>query len=276
MEKIKAGSILLIDAHVHIHDCFILNEFLNSAWENFKHAAQTYFNLKQFTGILFLTESSGVNQFNILKEKSGTSNSQNDEWSFRLTEEENSIIAAKNEEQKIVIVAGRQIVTKENLEVLALGILNGIEDKEHTHEVINKVIRKGGLAVIPWGVGKWIGKKRKIVMEILRAQGPDSLFVGDNGNRPFFWSNKKILKKFEEKNIKNLNGSDPLPFKSEYGRAGKFGFAMEGFINFDKPFESITEKIFDKQVELLRYGRLENPYRFFRNQILMQIKKKLR
>ncbi|HSR18390.1 MAG TPA: hypothetical protein VLM39_09915 [Ignavibacteriaceae bacterium] len=140
MEKIKAESILLIDAHVHIHESFIINQFLNSAWENFNNAARNYFDIKKFTAILLLTESSGVNQFSILKERSRESNSQkNNEWSFHLTQEENSIIAAKNEEQKIIIIAGRQIVTKERLEVLGLGIINGIEDKGNIQEVINNI-----------------------------------------------------------------------------------------------------------------------------------------
>ncbi|MGE5845581.1 MAG: hypothetical protein ACM34O_02570 [Ignavibacteria bacterium] len=277
MEKIKAESMLLIDAHVHIHESFIIDRFLNSAWENFKNAAENYFDIKKFAAILFLTESSGVNQFRILKEKSRESNSQkNYEWSFCLTEEENSIIASKSEEQKIIIIAGKQIVTKERLEVLGLGIINGIEDKRNIQEVINNINGKGGLAVIPWGVGKWIGEKRKIVRDSIKTGKPGLLFIGDNGNRPFFWSNKKIFEQFEEKNIRNLSGSDPLPFKTENDRAGSFGFAMEGFLNFDKPFESIIMKLLNEQPELFYYGKLETPYRFFRNQILMQIKKKLR
>ncbi|HSR18391.1 MAG TPA: hypothetical protein VLM39_09920 [Ignavibacteriaceae bacterium] len=131
------------------------------------------------------------------------------------------------------------------------------------------------MAVIPWGVGKWIGEKRKIVRNSIKTGKPGLLFIGDNGNRPFFWFNEKIFKEYKKINIRNLSGSDPLPFKSETGRAGSFGFALEGFINFDKPFQSVLKKL-NEQPELFQYGRLETPFRFFRNQILMQIKKKLR
>ncbi|HVO73724.1 MAG TPA: hypothetical protein VMT35_06850, partial [Ignavibacteriaceae bacterium] len=234
-----------------------------------KNAAKN-FNREKFAPVLFLTESWGVNQFKILKEKKYGNKKG---WNFAPTQEENSIVAVKNEEKKIIIIAGRQIVTKEKLEVLGLGILNAIGDKKPIKEVIDDVKKKGGLAVIPWGVGKWVGSKKKIVNETLELPG---LFVGDNGNRPFFWSNKKIFSQFEKKNIKNLSGSDPLPFKSESGRAGSFGFAMEGVVNFDRPFESLLNKLSGEQPELLYYGKLEEPFRFFKNQILMQIKKKTR
>jgi len=275
MQKKDSSNILLIDAHVHIHDCFDIDELLNSALRNFQNAAQKYFNAKSFTCVLMLTESYGVDYFTYLKEDR-LKNNQNSEWSFHLTQENNSIIAEKNKMDKLVIISGRQIVTKEKLEVLGLGIMNGIGDKNLLKDTIRAVVDRGGLAVIPWGVGKWIGLKKRIVKKLVNENNTSVLFLGDNGNRPFFWLKSKILKDAENKKINNLSGSDPLPFKTENNRAGSFGFAAEGFINFDEPFKSIFNMIVNEKAELIMFGKLETPFRFFRNQILMQVKKKLR
>lgn len=52
-------------------------------------------------------------------------------------------------------MAGRQIVTAEKLEVLALGTDLDIDDGRPIREVLSLVTENGGLPVIPWGAGKW-------------------------------------------------------------------------------------------------------------------------
>jgi hypothetical protein len=49
---------ILIDAHVHIYDCFDLEKFFDSAYANFKSAAEQLGHTNDFTGILLLAETS--------------------------------------------------------------------------------------------------------------------------------------------------------------------------------------------------------------------------
>jgi hypothetical protein len=54
---------ILVDAHVHIHDCYNVGEFFDSACTNFKFAAERLGHENNFTGILLLTETPNENWF---------------------------------------------------------------------------------------------------------------------------------------------------------------------------------------------------------------------
>ena len=56
-------KITIIDAHVHIHPNFELNKFINSAFKNFGNFVTKSFSGHNYTGVLCLTESAGVNYF---------------------------------------------------------------------------------------------------------------------------------------------------------------------------------------------------------------------
>ena len=52
---------ILVDAHVHIYDCFDLETFLDSALENFKAEAARCGQEDSLTAILLLTETAREN-----------------------------------------------------------------------------------------------------------------------------------------------------------------------------------------------------------------------
>ncbi|MEM1170460.1 MAG: hypothetical protein AAGJ08_15610 [Cyanobacteria bacterium P01_H01_bin.35] len=83
------------------------------------------------------------------------------------TQESISIYATNNENQKIFIIAGRQIVTAEKLEVLALISDSEFADGLPLETTIKNIVSKNGIPVLPWGVGKWIGKRGKILQKLL-------------------------------------------------------------------------------------------------------------
>ncbi len=91
------------------------------------------------------------------------------------TSEENSLLCFNSNGHKIFFIAGRQIVTSEKLEVLALGLREDFKDNKPIEEVIDYIILKNALPVIPWGVGKWSGKRGAIV-ENLIEQNPKFFF----------------------------------------------------------------------------------------------------
>ena len=84
------------------------------------------------------------------------------------------------------------------------------------YPVIRAVQENNALPVIPWGAGKWMGKRGEIVRRIMEDQKYYPVFMGDNGNRPFFWKKPAIFDEAKEKfNIANISGSDPLPFSGK-------------------------------------------------------------
>jgi hypothetical protein len=85
-----------------------------------------------------------------------------------------------------------------------------------------------------------------------------------------------IFKLAEKKGIFNLPGSDPLNFKSETSKPGSFGFYFNEKIDLDFPLKDLKQKILTNKKQFSVYGKLENPFKFFSNQINIQINKKLR
>jgi hypothetical protein len=268
-------SIVLVDAHVHIHECFDLNIFLNSSYKNFKKCAKN-FNAQSFEGVLCLTENSKVNFFSKFRKTAELNSNQGNslDWKFHITDEPNSIRLSRNQDEVMYIIAGRQIITKEKLEVLGIGLLQSIDNGKSLADVVELVNQNEALPIIPWGVGKWMGYRRKVISNFIVKYKNGSLFVGDNNNRPFFWVKSTIFKQAGRLNIRNLQGTDPLPFKSEVTKAGRYGFMIEARINQTKPFDEIKKKVNDLNSPLLQYGRPEKTLRFFSNQIQMQLIKR--
>jgi hypothetical protein len=269
---------LLIDAHVHIYDCFDLNELLNSAYSNFRSAAKRLDSEDNFSGILLLAETSKDDWYNRLYDcadvKQLPDNRTVYHWSFQHTDEHYSLFAKFNDVKKLLLIAGRQILTAENIEVLALCTSESFDDGLPILNLIKKIKEKNGLAVIPWGVGKWFGNRGRMVADVI---GDDSslIYLGDNGNRPRFWMRPTLFRLAERKGIKVLPGSDPLPFLSESRRAGSYGFFTDFQIDPRRPGSFIKQILRDPDMAInSTFGKLEKSYRFFLNQLRMQIAKR--
>jgi hypothetical protein len=191
-------------------------------------------------------------------------------WKLAPTEESISISATNNDNQKIFIIAGRQIVTAEKLEVLALISDADFVDSLPVETTIQNIVSKNGIPVLPWGVGKWLGKRGKILQKLLNSDTLPMVYFGDNSGRPNFWSRPSYFQLAEEKGRKILPGTDPLPLKSEYSRPGSFGFIVEGEFNLAEPGKSMKQILLNPTTSVQPYGFLETPLRFIRNQFAIR------
>lgn len=273
------NSRIWADAHVHIYDCYDLEKFLDAALKNFNATAQKSGYSQAETALMFLTETSQDHYFQKLiqlTEPEENSNPILKNWHLFKTGENCSVYAKHSTGQGIFIFAGRQIVTAENLEVLALLTAEEFADGLSIEPTIKQVISKGGIPVLPWGFGKWMGERGTIINRLLEQKESFPLFLGDNGGRPTFWSQPIYFKQAQAKGFKILPGTDPLPFASESWRPGSFGFVLQGTINPDKPAHSIKQILLDPKTQLQSYGTQETPLRFIRNQIAMQLVKRMR
>jgi len=269
---------ILVDAHVHFYDCFDLTVFLDSALSNFQTAAEKLGCHSKFMAVLFFTEGKRENGFQrIARLVEGGQRQKRDpvrSWTFHRTKENISILGRHNGKQGIFLIAGRQIVTAENLEVLALGAEDGLKSGGTLAETLQTVKEAGAIPVIPWGTGKWLGRRGRILRKILEENGDPCLFLGDNGGRPRFWRHPSHFILAEKKGIRVLPGSDPLPFETECLRPGSFGFSLQGSIDPQQPAKELKRLLLDPATPIHSYGELERPFRFFQNQMAMQILKR--
>ncbi len=266
---------IIIDPHVHFYRCFDIQEFLSWAFRNFSTAAKEHPSIGSYQSVLIITDWAGQRWFDhfmsLCGKREGTPLPGLD---FQKTVEETSLIVKGGEGEELILIAGRKIITSEDLEVLAIGCKESFTGNNSLKETVKEIDGARAIPVIPWAVGKWIGKRGKVVEELLTDGDRPLFFLCDNGNRPLFWPWPKLFTRALDNNIKVLAGSDPLHFSTEVSRAGRFAFFVEGSLDRERPTKDLFEILRDQNLEITRYGKLESPYRFFRNQIMMQIFKK--
>ena len=278
MNNPSSSSVLIVDGHVHIHPVFNLARFLDAAHNNCQYEAQSRHQTESFTGFLLLTESLGENWFQQFAswadENIVIQNEEGSEWLVHRTREDGSLLVRANHGAELYLVAGRQIVVKENLEVLALLTAAQFPDGMGLKDTVDAVRNEGAVAVVPWGFGKWWGRRGQILSEFLASQTPTTFFLGDNSGRPGFLPYPPQFQQARMQGIAILPGSDPLPFASEDWRPCSAGFAIQGVVSPQTPAHDLRQFMVDPRTRFYPYHQTENIFRFVRNQIAMQVVKR--
>jgi hypothetical protein len=269
-------NLIIADAHVHLYPNFSPEELLEAALHNFKKIARRDFPNVPWVAFLFLGESKEENGFSFLNRLAGdhkhVSPERTGKWSFHQTREDCSLYGRFNEEGGFYIIAGRQIKTAENMEILALGTNHHFEEERPIKELIEMIGKCGAIPVIPWGVGKWLGPRGRMIKTLLQSQVAPWFFLGDSRKRPVLWPKSALFKQGALIGVKNLPGSDPLPLSGQDKEPGGYGFQVMGPIDADYPFKSIKKLLLTPEILPVPYGRGENLFRFGWNQLRLRIK----
>jgi len=261
-----AEAITLFDAHVHVYQGADVAALLNGAAGHFRKTASAV-GASDWRGVLFLTEIAGTSWFETV---SGAHDGrQFDAWRITGMPTDPLSLEARSETESLYIVAGRQIVTSERVEVHALGTREAIADGMELPATVRAVQAVGALAVIPWGAGKWLGKRGRLVAAML-ASADSGLFVSDNSGRPWFWHDP-LLARLRAAGRPILRGSDPLPLRAEERRVGGFGCWFRGADHI--PAHRLIARIRNSAAkDLYPYGPKESLWWFLRNQVLLRLK----
>ncbi len=252
---------ILVDFHVHLYRCFSLPDLFTSAADNFQFAADRK-GEKTFAGVLCLAESTGYDVFRQLQEGRKIGG----KWACRPTADNQSLHLQAGD-REIYLIAGRQVNTRERVEVLALGTAHTIADGQSLAATLEQVEHSGALPVLPWGVGKWLGTRGQLVEKIL-LDPERTVFPGDNGGRPYGWPEPGQFSLPGRRNKVVLPGSDPLPLSEEQNRAGSYGAVLEEIIN-DTPVRQIMKAVHAAS-SLQSYGRRISPFTFFIRQLQLR------
>ncbi|MDX1411556.1 MAG: hypothetical protein R3351_05330, partial [Nitrospirales bacterium] len=263
---------------VHIFECFDLTRFLDAAFANCKSEALHKKKENDFTGMILLTETLGIDWFRRLttyaEKGEAFQGRSGNRWTFQTTGESCSLKANSSAGGKLFFLAGRQIVTKEHLEVSALLTDKVFPDGTPLRETIDTVRSSDAIPVLPWSFGKWWGTRGKILSEMLPCQPAEDFFLGDNSHRPSFLPSPTQFKQAEQLGIRILPGSDPFPFPSEYWRPCCAGFSVTGLVPDRTPAEDLKRLLRDPGNTLTPYIFPESFLRFCRNQMAMNILKR--
>lgn len=253
-----------IDGHVHIHSAFSLKKALDNA----RSTMGLMRNSHSDVGFLFLTEISGVNFYDSLPEKAG-------EWEITQTQEEMTKLARTPDGSCIYIVAGRQVVTQEGLEVLLHGTSAAPPDGAPLAEVISAAVGQGLLVVLPWGFGKWQGTRGEVVRSLISQAPTDTgVFVADSGVRMRGAQRPALLAEAEAHGWRVLAGSDPLPLPNQERAVGRYGFVADCAIDPERPFGSMADWLRQVERSPACFGALTTPAAFIAAQVRMQLRKR--
>lgn len=275
---------IFLDAHVHIYPIFSIDLLLGAALNNFNQQAHLLEDTESRDYVLCLTEGAGFDAFSQLRQMADLPQDHNqnrsspavDTWRYHSTPEPHCLIATNREEECLYIIAGRQLISRENLELLALGSQVVVPDKTLSLEdLAGKVWQSGGIPVLPWGVGKWLGKRGAAIDHYISRKHDFPVVLGDNGNRPVFWPWPRQFSRATQMHCGFISGSDPLPLAGHDKRVGTYGgWIAKHQLSTRSPVKDLKALV--TQPEYLScFGKQTGAFQFFRDQLLLNLKNQL-
>jgi len=249
----------LVDAHVHLHRIDCVSSALDAAARNFISLGGL--SPDSGRGVLLLTQSSGEQVFENLATSTAIG-----KWEIRHSNDEPHSLLASDGTHVLAIICGRQVRTIEGLEVHCLGTLREFPDGMSLAEALESMHDSVGLTVIPWGLGKWTGRRLEVLQSMLNWVEPAAVFLGDNGGRLGLIDPPPLLSGAERRGFRILPGSDPFPILGDVERIGSFGFRAEIGLSDRDPWRVLRDWLKSRQSSPLPYGRPMALGRFLLNQ----------
>ncbi|MHB8788727.1 MAG: hypothetical protein ACYDBT_02475 [Desulfobulbaceae bacterium] len=128
---------------------------------------------------------------------------------------------------ELFLFAGRQVITRERVEILALTTDAMIPDGLAEEETVARIGERGGVPVLSWAPGKWFFSRRRVVEGLLDRFAPGTLLVGDTSLRPRGWLMPLLMRRALQQGFGLVAGSDPLPFRGEEAVLGSYAIRMD-------------------------------------------------
>jgi hypothetical protein len=231
---------LIADAHVHLYDLFDPARFFQNALDNLATLAGP-----DDQRALLLTEAAGCHAFARLK--AGTFPLP-DEISVDNTAEEESLRITCGE-RSLLLIAGRQIVTRERVELLGLTSDAAPEDGCAAADAVQQLLDRGAIPVLAWAPGKWMFSRAKVVHSLC-GRFPETLWLGDSRMRPAGWPTPAPMRTCA---LPVLAGSDPLPVPGEEAECGRYGIRVPGDVDPERPAAFLREAL--RNPDVTRVGK---------------------
>jgi hypothetical protein len=271
-KDIPTPTRLLVDGHVHAYENYDLGAWLAGAARNLRRAAASPGAGGAAAGALLLAGTPRDRPFEELPEAAARAG-----WVLETAAEPGAFRARRArrreggpEDLPIYLLAGRQVRTREGLEVLGLLGGEGFPDGLPFDQALARVRWSGAVTVVPWGFGKWWFHRGGLVERVLRRAEPGELFLGDNSGRLRGRARPWLFRLAEARGLAVLPGSDPLPFPGCARLAGSYGFVLDGPFDGGRPVSSLRRLLTSLAGSPRPYGRRAGIVRFCRERIQIE------
>ena len=252
---------LIIDGHVHVYPQFDSKSMIEAARRNFRISQHRSNNRDEAVKVWLLTERSDCAFFNHAPTRL-------EDFIVEPSGEPEALIVrdAGTREPLLYILAGRQIVTRERLEICALATLFFVGDGElSASEAVRAVNDAGGIAAVNWAPGKWFGARGRTVERLFNEFSPQQLLISDTTMRPTVWPTPRLMATAVKSGYRIVCGSDPLPFSGEEQMVARYAFLVQGDFDDGRPATSIR-KILADAAHFTPCGRRSGLFQFVRRQ----------
>jgi len=236
---------VLVDGHAHIYPFFNLQIALDAVFNALRDKYPTT------PRIVCLAERHDCNVFDQLKktqEFTGESEYKVEDCGAYLR------VASRKSYSICYFLPGRQIVTAEKIEILALNSTAKFQDGVTAVDAVYGALDVGALPVVAWSPGKWFFQRRGVVERLLEKFGPKEIALGDTSLRPMGWTTPVLIREAIKACYKVLSGSDPLPLAGEETRLGSYMTAIGNGKLESTPDDRIGQLLLDQNVNLSSVG----------------------
>ncbi len=264
----------LVDTHVHFHDCFELLAFLEAASDNLARAERTLGCDHDPEGapahVLLVMETGG--QTLITRLAAAGDQLARDGW--HLETRGDSARLDHPERRSLYLVEGRQVVTAERLELLTTPGTAELASGRSLDDTLAEAAARQSISILPWGFGKWSGRRGRLIAGILESGSPGRLLLADNGGRLKASWKPRLLTLGAQRGFAVVRGSDPLPLPSDVGRVGSSGSLVHGPFDAADPAASVRRLLGSLQFPPRSFGHGVGPWTFLTHQIRMQLRRR--
>ena len=171
---------LHLDAHVHLYPWHDVSRLLLAALDHMPRLAPS--DLR----VLVLAERADCEWFQRLAQDE--IRLPGDRWRIVAWDPAGAVkIRHLPDHRDLWILAGRQIVSAERIEVCSLGSDEPIPDGQPAREIVRAILANGGLPALDWAPGKWLFGRGRLVRELVQEFPPAQLVLVDTSLRPLGW-----------------------------------------------------------------------------------------
>ena len=263
---------LIADSHVHIYPFMTVESVLEAASRNFFETG-TSVQGSETVGLLVVADPEGVRGFERILEF-GDGSGKVGGWRIE-SADHRSVTLRKSSYNPIVAIRGQQLISREGLEVLAIGHDGELRSGLRLSSLLEKVRDAGGLSVIAWGAGKWLGRRGRVITEVIVAEsGRSDIMLGDNAGRPRCWSRVRQFDLARESGMRIVAGTDPLPIAGEESRIGGYGVRMSIECGSDEAVvDAFCRALADPDANVQLFGNLMGIGGFVSNQLRLRLQR---
>lgn len=259
----------LIDTHAHYYTFCSFSDYLETSFTNANLASGQ--DNEDALLVLCLMETATSDWYEQLlinaQKKLPLGN-----WKLTAEDEGNHLRAIDHQRRTVLIIPSHQIISSEKLEVLIIGVRNRIQHGQNAQTYIEK-FSDDKLVILPWGVGKWLGRRGRLIGHLINLWSPHRFVLGDNRGRPLLWSNVPAFKKARQLGIPVIAGSDPLPLSGQQKFSAAYGILTDEVPPQKNLAEYLRDLLLKRSMGFTRdYGTRDNLTNFFCSQVMLRFR----